>query len=72
VAALEVGTVAAHLPNCPQCESRMLQAPRPFKRIFGDVRAFECSACGYVLILKYPFRLMPDDQSATSRPDAAE
>jgi hypothetical protein len=64
VAALqEVGTVAAHPPNCPKCASRMLQGPRPFKRIFGDIRAFECSACGYILILKYPFKPMLADQA---------
>lgn len=41
-------------PNCPQCEARMLQAPRPLKRIFGDVRAFECASCGWMTI-EYAF-----------------
>jgi hypothetical protein len=42
------------LPNCPQCEARMVLAPRPLNRIFGDVRAFECSSCGS-MIIEYPF-----------------
>jgi DNA-directed RNA polymerase subunit RPC12/RpoP len=41
-------------PNCPQCEARMLQAPRPLKRIFGDVRAFECASCSS-MIIEYAF-----------------
>jgi hypothetical protein len=64
----EVGTVAAHLPNCPKCGSRMLEGPRPFMRIFGDIRAFECSACGYILILKYPFKPALADQVITLKP----
>jgi hypothetical protein len=64
----EVGTVAAHLPNCPKCGSRMLEGPRPFMRIFGDIRAFECPACDYILILKYPFKPMLADQAVGSRP----
>jgi hypothetical protein len=55
-----VGTVAAHLPNCPKCESRMVQGPRPFRRMFGDIRAFECSACGHILFLKHPYEAMVD------------
>ena len=39
-------------PNCPQREVCMLAAPRPLKRIFGDVHAFECSSCGF-MILEY-------------------
>jgi len=39
-------------PNCPQCEVCMLAAPRALGRIFGDVRAFECSSCGF-MILEY-------------------
>jgi hypothetical protein len=59
-------------PDCPQCESRMLQGPRPFMRIFGDIRAFECSACDYILILKYPFKPMLADQAVRLKSDAAE
>jgi hypothetical protein len=40
-------------------------------RIFGDIRAFECSACDYVLILEYPFKPMLTHQFG-SRPDAEE
>jgi hypothetical protein len=70
MAALQkVGTVPAHLPNCPKCGSRMLQGPRPFRKIFGDIRAFECSECDDILILKYPFKPMLADQAVGSRPE---
>jgi hypothetical protein len=36
--------------NCPQCDARLLQAPRPLGRVFGDVRALECSSCGFMII----------------------
>src|ERR1700730_10001259 len=45
------------LPNCPQCEARMVPAPRPLNRIFGDVRAFDCPSCGS-MIIEYPFELI--------------
>jgi hypothetical protein len=58
------------LPNCPQCEARMVLAPRPLNRIFGDVRAFECSSCRS-MIIEYPFEriLRPNIPKAA---DAAE
>jgi hypothetical protein len=52
--------------NCPQCEARLLQAPRPLKRIFGDVRAFECASCGWMTI-EYAF-----ERSLPKFADAAE
>ena len=58
----EVGTVAALLPNCPKCGTCMLQGLSPCRRIFGDIRAFECSECDYVLILKHPFEPLLADQ----------
>jgi hypothetical protein len=64
--------MAPLLPNCPQCESRMLEGPRPFKRIFGDIRAFECLACDYILILKHPFQPLLFDQAIGLKLDAAE
>jgi hypothetical protein len=64
--------IMADLPDCPQCESRMLQGPRPFMRIFGDIRAFDCSACDYILIVKYPFKPMLADQAVGLKADAAE
>ena len=60
-------------PNCPECETTMVRAAKPLHRIFGDVRAFECSPCGYTLLLKYPFEPMPSAQSiGLQRLDAAE
>jgi transposase-like protein len=50
-------------PNCPECENTMVRAANPLHRIFGDIRAFECSQCGYTLLLKYPFEPMPSGQS---------
>jgi hypothetical protein len=69
---LGVGIMAPLLPNCPQCESRMLEGPRPFKRIFGDIRAFECLACDYILILTHPFQPLLFDQAIGLKLDAAE
>jgi hypothetical protein len=56
IPAAGVGIMAPLLPNCPQYESRMQEGPRPFRRIFGDIRAFECLACDYILIRKHPFQ----------------
>src|SRR5258705_5630849 len=61
-----------HLPDCPQCDSPMPQGPKPFMRIFGDIRAFECPACDYILILKYPFNSMVPDQAVGLKDEAAE
>jgi hypothetical protein len=50
----------------------MVRAAKPLHRIFGDVRAFECSPCGYILLL-YPFDPMPSAQSiGLQQLDAAE
>ena len=67
VAVQEIGT-AVELLNCPRCGSRMPEGPKPFTRIFGDIRAFECSACGYTQILEYPFKPMLADEAVGSRP----
>jgi len=64
--------IKPHLPDCPRCKSRMLRGPRLFMWIFGDIRAFECSACGYILILKYPFEPTLADQAITLKPEAEE
>jgi hypothetical protein len=40
-------------------------------RIFGDVRAFECSTCEY-MILKYSVEPMPSAQTIGPLLDAAE
>jgi hypothetical protein len=49
----------------------MLRAPRPLMRIFGDVRAFECPTCDY-MILKYAAEPMPSAQTIRPLLDAAE
>jgi hypothetical protein len=40
--------------NCPECETLMAHAPRPLRRMFGNVHAFECWSCGHILMLKFP------------------
>jgi hypothetical protein len=40
-------------------------------RIFGDIRAFECLACDYIVILKYPFEPSPSDLTMELKLDAA-
>ena len=59
------------LLDCPQCGARMLRAPRPLMRIFGDVRAFECPTCDH-MILKYAVEPMPLAQTIRPLLDAAE
>jgi hypothetical protein len=66
------GVMGAQLPNCPRCESHMLEGPRPLMRIFGDVRAFECLACDYILLLKHPFEPLLFDHAIELKVDAAE
>jgi hypothetical protein len=48
--------------ECPECDVLMVPAPRPLMRIFGDVRAFECSMCNYMLFLKYPLKPLLHEQ----------
>jgi hypothetical protein len=43
--------------NCPKCENTMVSTANPLHRIFGDVRAFECTQCGYMMLEYY---LEPD------------
>jgi rubredoxin len=62
----------ADLPDCPECESRMLHGRRPFMRIFGDIRAYECSACDYILITEYPFNAVLADKAVGLKANTAE
>jgi hypothetical protein len=41
-------------------------------RIFGDVRAFECPTCSYMLLSAYPYFQPAPCEAATLRLDAAE
>jgi hypothetical protein len=42
-------------------------------RIFGDVRAFECSQCGFMALLDHPFQLTQPGQACSSpKLDAVE
>jgi hypothetical protein len=38
------------LSNCPECENTLVSTVNPLHRIFGDVRAFECTQCPYMMI----------------------
>lgn len=38
-------------PNCPTCDFRMIHVPRPLQQIFGDVRAFQCQPCDFMVLL---------------------
>ena len=64
--------VTADRPQCPECDTAMVRAPRPLMRIFGDVRAFECSTCNYMILLQHPFQPVPSEPGIVSRLDAAE
>jgi hypothetical protein len=48
----------------------MIRINRPLMPIFGDVRAFRCQPCGYMVLLQYPFEL-PSTIEAAPKPDAA-
>jgi DNA-directed RNA polymerase subunit RPC12/RpoP len=65
------GGMEPDLLNCPQCEARMLSGPRPLMRIFGDVRAFECPTCEY-MILKYAAERISSAPTIRPQLDAAE
>jgi hypothetical protein len=47
--------------NCPKCENTMVSTASPLHRIFGDVRAFACTQCDYMM-LEYPFEPMASEQ----------
>jgi hypothetical protein len=64
--------VDSHVPNCANCETRMVERGNPFGRIFGDVREFECSACGSVMILPFPYKPVLLEQPAAANLEAAE
>jgi hypothetical protein len=56
-------------PRCVACDTVMIMTPtRPLMRIFGDVCAFECPTCNYMLLSAYPY-LQP---ATVLRLDAAE
>jgi len=38
------------LSNCPECENTLVSTANPLPRIFGDVRAFECTQCRYMML----------------------
>jgi hypothetical protein len=58
-------------PKCPACEFQMIHLPPPLMRFFGDVRAFQCQSCDFMVLLRHPFQL-PADQDTQPRLDAAE
>jgi hypothetical protein len=60
-------------PQCPECETVMIAlARRPLLRIFGDIRAWQCPACDYMLLSTYPFRPASPEPAIVLRQDAAE
>lgn len=64
---------ASHITPCPRCDGPMLLIPRrPLMRIFGDVRAFECSTCSHMVLSSYPFQSEPSNSGIVLRLDAAE
>jgi hypothetical protein len=40
----------------------MIAGKRPFVRIFGDVRSFECLNCEYMFLAKHPFQSDPSNR----------
>jgi hypothetical protein len=49
------------LSNCPECEETLVSTPNPLHRIFGDVRAFECTQCHY-MTLEYAVEPIASEQ----------
>jgi hypothetical protein len=50
----------------------MILGRRPLMRIFGEVRAFECLNCDYMLLVARPFRPMLKPATVRSAAEAAE
>jgi hypothetical protein len=51
----------------------MILGKRPLMRIFGDVRAFECLNCDYMLLVaRPPFQPMLKPATVRSAAEAAE
>jgi len=50
----------------------MVHTPRPLMRIFGDIRAFQCQPCDFVVLLRSPFKLLSTVEAICPRLDAAE
>jgi len=64
---------ASESPQCPECDTVMVLGKRPLMRIFGDVGAFECSNCEYMLFVKRQSRqAMPEPRGSASSIEAAE
>lgn len=42
-------------PRCSKCDFPMIHISRPLMPIFGDIRAFQCQPCGYLVLLQLPF-----------------
>jgi hypothetical protein len=38
------------MSNCPECENTLVSTANPLPRIFGNVRAFECAQCHYMML----------------------
>jgi hypothetical protein len=55
-------------PQCHECDTLMIAAPRPLMRVFGDVRAWECPTCNYMLLSAYP--VPASDARGGDHPDA--
>jgi hypothetical protein len=49
----------------------MIHLPRPLMRLFGDIRAFQCQPCGFMVLLRHPFQLLAMHDTPP-RLDAAE
>jgi hypothetical protein len=47
--------------NCPECENTLVRTANPLHRIFGDVRAFECTQCHY-MTLEYAVEPIASEQ----------
>jgi hypothetical protein len=42
----------------------MILINRPLMPIFGDIRAFQCQPCGFLVLLQYPFELLSTIEGA--------
>jgi len=49
-------------PTCPACEFPMIHLPRPLMRLFGDIRAFQCQPCDFMVLLRHNLLAKPDTQ----------
>jgi len=65
---------ASESPQCPECDTVMVLGKRPLMRIFGDVGAFECSNCEYMLFVERQYRqaTTPEPGFSANSIEAAE